>query len=258
MSMFRGLALSLWAVSVTAFAAGAESPDFRIRADLDDALGQSVGNATFRIKSRFMQVYYGGVTRNDEYRFSVQLDSLSLDHLDLDVFLDVGLAGGDYFLGSFLASDAGLLDVNFRSRWHVGDEPDLPLPTDFPELVDVGHLVKIFDTGTHELLFSAALEEEFLRGDVNQDKKVDELDFVYLEQNFGSLNAIGPANGDFTGDNRSNIEDYNVFALNFTGDKLPPPPSAVPLPAAAWLLAGGLPFLLRGRRTGRALRAVLA
>ena len=49
-----------------------ENPDFSIRADFRDAMGESVGNAKFLIKSRFLQVYYGGVSRKDEFRFQIQ------------------------------------------------------------------------------------------------------------------------------------------------------------------------------------------
>ena len=68
--LFVGLA-SLAVMSTSALAQ-VENADFRIRADLrvpNDApwgAGESVCNADFRIHSRFMQLYYGGVHRNDD------------------------------------------------------------------------------------------------------------------------------------------------------------------------------------------------
>lgn len=241
--------LGLMSMAAQVWAQGAENPDYRIRAELRSESGESVGNSDFRVKSRFMQIYYGGVSRSDEFRFSLQINSLDYANLDLDVILDTSSVA-DYLVGMFSTDNSGLLDVTFRSDYHLGDAPDLPLPVDFPEPIGPGDGIRIFDHLTQSLLLSAFFEEEFVRGDVNQDKEVDELDFAFLAANFGSNNAIGPANGDFTGDNRSNIDDYNTFVANFTGDgPVPAAPSPVPLPATVWLLGAGASGLLARRRS---------
>lgn len=237
----------LW--STATMAATVERPDFRIRADFRDSSNTSIGNSDFRVQSRFLQLYYGGVTRNDEFKFDVQFNDADLANLSLDVLLRKTGAASDYLVGSLLTDNVGFVDQTWKSRFHAGDEPDLPLPFDFPEPIGAGDVVKIFNHASNTRLFTATFEEEFVRGDVNQDKKVDDIDFAFLVANFGRP-GVGPTNGDFTGDNFANLADYNVFAQNFTEDPalLSPPPAAVPLPAGAWLLMSACAALVGLRR----------
>ena len=142
-----------------------DDEEFRIRAKFRDSEGESIGNAEFRVKSRFGQVYYGGITRSDEFRFKVDLDAPWLFNRSIDVFIE------DFFVDSLVVSDHGQVDTTFRSDFRIGDEPDRPLPMGFPDPIEVGFLVSVFDSDSDELLVSSPLEEEFLRGDVDQDGK---------------------------------------------------------------------------------------
>jgi hypothetical protein len=230
-----------------------ENPDYRIRAEFDSFTGESVGNADFRVTSRFMQVYYGGVQRQDDFKFHVQLDSSNFADLSFDFFLSGPAIAGDYFLGTFLADSAGLVDVTYKNPWKPEDEPDLALPSDFPETISPGDQAKVRHHSTNALILSAFFEEEFARGDVNQDGEVDLLDFPFLEDNYG-LTGVGPVFGDFTGDNKSNRDDYDVFVLNWTESFDPPAePALLPEPATMGLLGmAGLGLLGKRRRVGAA------
>jgi len=224
-------------MSNSVFAMSMTNPEFRIRAKFRDASDNSVGNADVRVQSRFMKIYYGGVVRNDDFKFKVQLDSASFANSDFDVFLAIAGASTDFFVGTVTADTAGIVDTTYKTPFKAADAPDLPLPAGFPEPVSVGDVVKIFDHTTSTLVLSAPLEEDIARGDVNQDGKVDIDDFPFLEANFG-LPGVGPSNGDFDGDNLSDINDYNVFVANWT-DKpqdIPPVPALVPEPVGAAVL----------------------
>lgn len=65
-----------------------EIPDYRFRARLRTLdHGQwggnsTFGNADFRVHSRFMQVYYGGVRRSDEFRCTISFDFAGTSGLD--------------------------------------------------------------------------------------------------------------------------------------------------------------------------------
>lgn len=255
------LALMAAVVSVSstpAVFAQVENADFRVRAKFrtpDDgswAADESVGHAEFRIKSRFMQVYYGGVSRADEYRFSVELDFRDISGFDQnfaggqwDTDWDVYINDG--FVGRVPAnsSELGLSELQYDSR-HP-DEDAGPLPEGFPEVVDVGDTVRVFAaSGTEPAIgdplpagtpvFEQPIGEMFARGDVNQDGKVDDEDFPFLVPNFDPYHAlqneqIGPANGDFTGDNKSDQSDYDLFVANWTDSQDPP---EAPAATAFW------------------------
>lgn len=252
-SPLKSLSLALLATGVallatlSAHAAGSDRPDFRIRFQLrtpdNGAWGanESVGNAEFRVQSRYMQVYYGGVRRSDEYKFVTDLDFTGISGFETEfasspynTSYDVYIEGG--FVGRFgMNGSTGLGALEYDSR-HP-DPPALPLPSGFPDPVDVGMVVSIFfasgpvpavgdaaPAGTP--VFSGALAERDARGDVNQDGKVDLDDFDFLAANYDPSNAfgphVGPFAGDFTGDNRSDLSDYALFVLNWTESTTPP------------------------------------
>lgn len=256
--------------SGAAHAAG-ENPDFRIRADFRIADtspwgdGQSIGHADFRIQSRFMQVYYGGVSRLDEFKFQLQFDYTGIAGYELNFPGSVFDNDYDVYIGNAFvgrvdvgASVLGLGELAYDSRHAT--LPTLPLPAGFPEPVNTFDLVSVFVAGNGlptigsalptagTLLFSAELVEEFARGDVDQDGKVDGDDFAFLAASYDPFNVlgphIGPANGDFTGDNRANLDDYNLMALNWTSSKdipgVPQPVATIPEPGQGALLAAGL------------------
>lgn len=225
-----------------------DNPDYRIRAEFrtprNGAWGEheSVGHAEFRVKSRFGQVYYGGVIRQDEYKFSVSIDFSSIsDYLtefpgspyntSYDVYIE------DDFVGrvDMPAATTGIGDLEYDSR-HP-DPPAMPLPAGFPSPVQGGMAVRVFfasgprpaigaslPAGTP--IFESTLLEASARGDVDENGAVDMADWSYLANNFDPSNAnaphIGPAAGDFTGDNRSDLADYRLFVLNWT-ESTPPP-----------------------------------
>lgn len=205
----------LFAFTAEGISGQEERPDYRIRADFRDGQHQSVGNAEFRIKSRFLQVYYGGVTRKDEYRFGVELSHALYANREFDVSIN------DYLVGTVAADAAGWVDVNYLSRFHPDDAPDRPLPADFPDPVNVGDLIRIRDHATSDLILSAMFEEEYARGDADLDGKVDKDDYAILVSHYGQP-GIGPAEGDFTGDNYSDYADYELMVSHWTDSKSPP------------------------------------
>ncbi len=246
-------------VSATAWGQ-ADPSDFRIRAKLrvpDEAAwaaGESVGNADFRIHSRFMQVYYGGVMRNDDYRFSVDVDFTDVsDYLtefpvspyntDMDIYIE------DAFVGRLDMNNPslGFGELSYDSR-HA-ELPDLPLPSNFPSPVEVHDVVRLYTaagavpaigsprpSGTP--LFQGELIEMFARGDVNQDNEVDEEDFAFLAGNYDPHHLagthLGPTLGDFTGDSRADLADYQTMAANWTGnDPIPGEPAPTVTPCDA-------------------------
>lgn len=219
-----------------------ENPDFSIRADFRDASDESVGNAKFLIKSRFLQVYYGGVSRKDEYRFQVELDDPSLASQSFNVFLQ------DFQVGTLSTNAAGFLDQTYRSDWKADDAPDLPLPTGFPELVNVGDVVSVYNSTTSALLFSSPLVEEFMRGDVDHDGDVDAADFDDVVSHFSS-SGLGPASGDLTGDNSADGADILQVQRTYYGVPVGHAVSAVPEPTGAFLC--GLAIAALGARRKR-------
>lgn len=225
----------------------AENPDFSIRADFRDQTDESVGNAKFLIKSRFQQVYYGGVSRHDEYRFQVELSDLSLANRNVDVYLK------DLFVDSLTADSVGFLEQTYRSDFKPDDAPDKPLPAGFPDVVNVGEVVSVFGGGTNQLLFSAPLVEEFMRGDMDHDGDVDDSDYDDLRSHFGE-DGVGPAFGDITGDNHSDGDDLLKFQRNYyaSGHAAVGAVGAIPEPTALTLAALSLAgFALRRRRRTR-------
>ncbi|MCA9240951.1 MAG: hypothetical protein KDA37_12160 [Planctomycetales bacterium] len=184
-----------------------ENPDFKILAKFRDANDESVGHARVRVKSRFLQVYYGGVSRKDEYRFELQLDSQQYANRSFDFLVD------DYFVGTHTVDGAGFLDLTYRSDFKPDDAPDLPLPTDFPDPIDVGNTAWVLDSLTGEVVLSSVFGEEFRRGDSNEDGSVDLDDYNVRRDGYGA-NYLGPANGDYNGDGRVNGADYTLWRDN--------------------------------------------
>lgn len=211
---------------------------------------ESVGNADFRIHSRFMAVYYGGVLRADEFRFKVQFDYTDISGFDTEYAIspynaDMDVYINDDFVGRATANNTafGISELEYDSR-HP-DPPALLLPADFPEPVEVFDVVRVFvatgpvpaigdplpSTGTP--IYEAELVEEFARGDVNQDGHVDDEDFPFLANHYDPFHVlgpgIGPVMGDFTGDNRADQADFTVFVANWDSSQDPP---AEPTPIA--------------------------
>lgn len=259
-----------------------ERPDYRVRASLrtpaNGAWGEkeSVGNAEFRIQSRYLQVYYGGVRRSDEFKFNVEISFTDISDFETefatspynsnyDIYIENGYVGRA-IMGLEMPGVA-LLEYDSRHP----EFPSLPLPSNFPEPVDVGQRVRIYfaaatapavgdplPTGTP--VFSSLLEERDRRGDVNLDGKVDEDDFAVLAATFDPTNAfgphIGPNQGDFTGDNRSDTADYTILSTNWTSNS--PVPVLLgalgvgnPLGGGSLRLAANQPNPFRGSTTIR-------
>ena len=254
-SMVGLLAVGVAAISGSV-SAQVENGDFRVKADFrtpdNGAWGarESVGNADFRIHSRFLQLYYGGVMRNDDFKFSVQISFADISgfatefagspyNVNYDLYINQGFVGR-----AIMNSGLGVAELTYDSR-HA-EFPDLPLPANFPEPVNAGDTVRVFfaaavlpevgdalPSGTP--VFSGTLEEKFSRGDVDQDGNVDLNDFAILAANYDPHNLvgphIGPARGDFSGDSVANITDYNVMADNWTDrDPIPAEPAPIAVP----------------------------
>ena len=199
-----------------------QNPDYRIRAQFRSNSGESVGNAEFRVIDRYGHVYYGGVVRQDEFRFKVELSSGQYAYNLYDVYVFTQSATEGVFMGTVEADLYGFTEVTWRSDYKDSDDPDRPLPSSFPDMVDVGDSVAVYEYGTDNLVVAGSLKERYRRGDSNGDDKVDGDDFSALEANFG-LNAFGPANGDFSGDGVVDMADYDLLVANWTDD-----PSAIP------------------------------
>lgn len=236
-----------------ALAAGG-NPDFRLKGDFRTpdngqwGADQSVGNVDFRIQSRFLQVYYGGVNRLDEFKFSVQLDFRDISgfatqfitspyNTDYDVYIN------DDFVGR-VPMNAGLAELSYDSRHPT--PPTLPIPANWPSPIPTGSTVRVFfaasalpsigdpfPSGTP--VFTTTLDEMFARGDANQDGRVDLLDYNILASKLDPAGFfglhVGPMAGDFTGDNASTLDDYATLVQNWT-DNTTPPPAPVPCVAS--------------------------
>ncbi len=254
------LAIGSCLFSVAPALAQAENGDLRIRADfrLPDSApwgdGTSVGHAEFRIVSRFMQVYYGGVLRADEYRFTTQIDFTELDdfttlfaassyNTNYDVYINDG------FVGRVIMNNSGLGIGELQYDSRHPSPPATLIPSTFPDPVNVGDSVSVYIAAatlptigaprpSSPAFLQSDLVEEFARGDANQDGNVDDDDYSILASNYDpyhrSSNHIGPANGDFTGDNLSDNADYVLFVANWTESQQPPAePTAVLPPCPA-------------------------
>ncbi|MCA9258595.1 MAG: hypothetical protein KDA61_05325 [Planctomycetales bacterium] len=238
------LALGMVCWQATGASAQEEVPDYRIRAQLRDAADESIGNATVKVISRYLKVYYGGVSRNDEYRFQLEIDSSSFADRSFDVLID------DYLVGSHTVSGNGFLDVTYRSDYKPDDAPDLPLPQDFPGFVDIGSVLSLVDASSHELLLTSLFGEEFERGDSDQDGDVDSDDYLVWESGYGGR-GFGPTTGEYSGDDRVGGEDLLHWQRGFSGDdrgrggdrKF----AAVPEPASIALASLCLLYLVRRR-----------
>lgn len=237
------------------------NPEYRMRAKFrtpnDGGWGsdESVGHADFRVRERFIsQFYYGPIERVDQYKFIVQIDFRDISGFDAefaaspydtdyDTYINGGFVGR-VFMG---VESAGLAELVYDSR--APQFPELPLPEGFPDPVSEFDLVTVFFADGAEPaigdpepsgspVFASELVEEFARGDVNQDVKVDEDDFPYLADNYDPYHLlgdhVGPVHGDFTGDNLTDLADYDLFAANWTDShEVPPEPDPIVLPCVA-------------------------
>lgn len=239
----------LAALALVSPALGQASGDLRVRAEIrapDDgqwAAGESLGNVEFRVRARYSAIYYGGVVRSDDYRFSVQLSFTDISdfssqfagsryNTDYDVYINNAFVGR----ADTNAETFGISELEYDSR-HA-EAPALPLPAAFPEPVNVGDTVRIFVASagaapeigaslpSGQPLFQSVFAERFSRGDVNQDGKVNMEDFAYLAANYDPYHRtgqhIGPGRGDFSGDNLADQADYALFVQNWDANGNPP------------------------------------
>ncbi len=223
--------------------------DFRVKADFRNpnngawGANESVGNADFRVHSRFLAVYYGGVMRQDDFTFSVQIDFRGISGFA------TSFAGSPYntsfdtyinnaFVGRAVMglSATGLAEVTYKSRHPT--PPELAVPANWPSPIEVGSTVRVFAAGfvlpvvgdplptVGTPIYVSTLEEKWARGDANHDGHVNSSDFAILAANFDPAGLggarVGPTRGDFTGDNRSDIADYNMLVLNWDAGGTPP------------------------------------
>lgn len=243
-----------------------DNPDYRIRAEFripetaTYAPGSSVGHAEFRVVERFGQLYYGGVIRQDEYKFRVQFDFTeksdfpagfpgSVFNTDMDVYIENGFVARVTMNNPTL----GFGELVYDSRHPT--PPELLIPAAFPREVNLGDTARVYAAAgavpeigsplpVGEPLLISNFGEEFARGDANHDKDVDELDYQVLDDNYDPSNNsgphIGPMAGDFTGDNRCDRADYDMLAMNWTSSApVPPAPGTITPPCAADFNASG-------------------
>ena len=254
--------------------------DFRVKSDFRNpdngawGANESVGNADFRVHSRFAAVYYGGVQRHDDFTFTVQIDFRAISgfaanfpaspyNSNFDVYIN------NAFVGRALMSTAtpGLATVTYKSRQPVA--PELPVPANWPSPIEVGSTVRVFAAGATAPqiadplptvgtpIYTSTLEEKWARGDANHDGHVNSADFAVLAANFDPAGLggarIGPTRGDFTGDNRCDIADYNMLVLNWDAGGTPPA-----APVACLGLPTGNAANVNGCRSGSATFSVTA
>ncbi len=205
---------------------------------------------------------FGGVIRLDEFKFSVQLDYRDISDFEPEFFsspfnTDCDVYINDGFVGRvIMGTEApGLAELKYDSRHPTF--PELPLPADFPEPVEVFDVVSVYPAadsvpeigdplpaGTP--LFQSDLVEEFDRGDANMDGKVDEDDYAILSGVYDPFHLlgqhVGPAAGDFTADNLADRADYDTLVANWTGSgDVPLEPAAVATPCLADTNGDGVP-----------------
>ncbi|MEZ6243110.1 MAG: GC-type dockerin domain-anchored protein [Phycisphaerales bacterium] len=255
--------LTLAAITLGTLAGSAHAqanPDYRVRArfrtapDASWGANESVGHAEFRVHSRFGHVYYGGVVRADEFKFQVQIDYRDISGFDPEFFASPFNADYDVYINNafvgrvFMSTEElGLAELVYDSR-HP-NFPDLPLPENFPDPVELFDVVSVFPaTGAApeigaplpagDPMFQSELIEEFARGDANMDGKVDEDDYAILASVYDPFHLlgehVGPMAGDFTADNLADLDDYDTLVANWTDSHdVPPEPEAVATPCAA-------------------------
>jgi hypothetical protein len=129
-----------------------------------------------------------------------------------------------------------------------------------------GDVTVVNETGYAGLTFEKAytptsltlLADALFDGDANLDARVNLNDFNILAANFGA-SGVSWLMGDFTGDGNVNLADFNVLAANFGLAARTGPlgagdwaalASAVPEPAAAWVVGLATFLARRGRRLG--------
>jgi hypothetical protein len=271
------------AAALVAPAFGQTTADYRIRADFRTPSGtgwaadESVGNADFRVHSRFLAVYYGGVMRQDDFTMSVQISFDAISgfatnfptssyNSDYDVYFN------NFYMGRAVMgqSTTGIAELTYKSR-HP-DAPERPVPANWPSPIEVGTTVRVFFASgaaptfgdpipaTGSPIFTSTMQEKWARGDVNQDGHVNGTDFATFSAQFDPANLtgppIGPTRGDFTGDNRSDAADYAIMAQNWDGSSAIPPLPTVCLdnPAAPTsrtaCIGGSASFTTAGVGTG--------
>ncbi len=150
------------------------------------AANESVGGVDFRVHSRFLAVYYGGVVRQDNFTFSVQIDFRSVPgfaanftsspyNTDYDVYIN------SWFVGRvpMSSTDVGLAELTYQSRHPT--PPELPVPQNWPSPISPGSEVRAFAAaavlpaigdpfpGGTPMFVLSTLNERFARGDADHD-----------------------------------------------------------------------------------------
>ena len=153
----RQALLALVVSALAALPAFAQSAaDFRIRADFRNpdngawGANESVGNADFRVRGSFTPTfYYGGVQRVDDFDFNVQIDFRDIAGFSTQFASSPYNASFDLYINNTFAGRVpmstgtpGLASLIYRSRLPV--LPELPLPANFPNPVNIGSTVRVF------------------------------------------------------------------------------------------------------------------
>lgn len=208
------------AIVVASAALGQSNPDYRVKADFrtpdNGAWGanESVGNAEFRVQSRFLAVYYGGVARSDEFKFNVQIDFTLISGFATQFASSTYNSNYDLYINNAYVGRAimglvtpGIAELQYDSR-HPSP-PALPIPAGWPSPINPGSTVRVFfaapvtpaigdpfPAGTP--VFISDLAERFARGDANTDGRVDNSDFAIFAPKFDPQHLtgahIGPVN----------------------------------------------------------------
>lgn len=141
-----------------------------------------------------------------------------------------------------LAENMGLVRARYRIAPGAKGIFDVDLNPAFTNLANqLGQPISI-----EQLVGGQITVENYLRGDVNLDGRVDLWDFVTLKQNAGKQG--NREQGDLNGDGQVDMNDFNILKDSFGEQVLHAQPSSVPEPSSAILAGLALAALLAFRR----------